>query len=1002
MKRLTTKAIFTSLLLCFLAGVNSQNAIRQAPLPDKVNGIANSQCLLNGDWQFDPAPKGAFEKSSYKPAGGWMPILVPGECAMQGYAIEHDKPVLYRKTFSVPADFASKKSILRFDGVYSYARLFINGNFIREHHGGFTRWETDITSYIKPGKTNEIKLEVTDCIDEISYASGYAHHPIGGILRDVLLYALPVNHIENFQIETALDKDFRDASLNIAMALQAEKEMQLRFKLLTPDGKEIALPNATLLIPAGTDTLTHRMPVSAPLKWDAEHPNLYTLQTTCMVDGKETYSFSREVGFRDINIKGTQLFVNGKAVKLRGACRHDIHPTLGRTTTAEYDSLDAALFRSSNMNFVRTSHYPPTERFLKYCDRMGLYVECETAICFVNTHRQKNYAPANTQSDPAYTERYLSQLQEMVSSLRNHTSILFWSVGNECVYGSNFQQSFDWIKAADTTRPAIFSYPGTVPADKKSFDIISMHYPGVEGTMNQYGTQVNKYQHASYPAIYDEWAHVPCYTYTTLQDDPNIREFWGISLDKMWSNLFESTGGLGGAIWGFIDETFMLPTPKTGSAWWTEFAKTAKPAAYTGKCVGYGEWGIIDVWRREKPEFWSTKKAYSPIRLPETTVQQFTAGEPLFVPIYNRFDHTNLNEVTIRYTYKGKTGTVTSPDLLPRKKGVFLIPANRWSNGDEVLVEFFSAQNELIDASLLTVGTINTAAVCSTDKTISIEETPEQVIVKGSSFSIPFQKNTGLIKNALSNGEIVLSEGPFLNLDLNFSHKTGAEVREKASNHIVNPNHWQKQSFTYQKMDDQVNVKLKGTYKGITVNFSINILPCGEMIINYQTQNEPNGWLREAGVSFYLPQSINELAWNRKSYWSYYPKGHFGASTGTVSIYNNKQVKYGENPKQPWEADTHNYYYFADAGANCKQPLTQIAKGMKEHIYSYTLSPANSKSKVQVTSPNADLACRINKRADEQLILYINSRWDYPEIAWGDYCKALDVTPCYGKIVIKL
>lgn len=89
-----------------------------------------------------------------------------------------------------------------------------------------------------------------------------------------------------------------------------------------------------------------------------------------------------------------------------------------------------------------------------------------------------------------------------------------------------------------------------------------MHYPGVDGTMNQLGVQTFGFQVSSMPTIFDEWAHVPCYTYTTLQDDPNIREFWGASLDKMWSNLFDAQGGLGGAIWGYIDETFMLPEPK--------------------------------------------------------------------------------------------------------------------------------------------------------------------------------------------------------------------------------------------------------------------------------------------------------------------------------------------------------------------------------------------------------------------------------------------------------
>lgn len=130
---------------------------------DKFDGVETPAILLSGTWQFQ-----------YPPDSKWTRIEVPGEPAMQGYAIEHDKPFVYRKSFTVPADYAGKHTILRFDGVYSHARLFVNGEFVREHHGGFTRWETDITPFIRPGKKNKIRLEVTDRIDDISYASGYA------------------------------------------------------------------------------------------------------------------------------------------------------------------------------------------------------------------------------------------------------------------------------------------------------------------------------------------------------------------------------------------------------------------------------------------------------------------------------------------------------------------------------------------------------------------------------------------------------------------------------------------------------------------------------------------------------------------------------------------------------------------------------------------------------------------------------------------------------------
>jgi hypothetical protein len=105
-------------------------------------------------------------------------------------------------------------------------------------------------------------------------------------------------------------------------------------------------------------------------------------------------------------------------------------------------------------------------------------------------------------------------------------------------------------------------------------------------------------------ALFDEWAH---YTYATLRDDPNIRKFWGESLDRMWTNIFDVRGG---AIWRYVDEIFMLPEPKAGSPWWKTHAKRSGEE-YSGNCVGYGEWGIIDVWRRKKPEYWSVRKAYS-------------------------------------------------------------------------------------------------------------------------------------------------------------------------------------------------------------------------------------------------------------------------------------------------------------------------------------------------------------------------------------------------------
>ena len=963
------------------------------PVLQELAGVETPAVLLSGTWQFQ-----------YSPDSKWDKIQVPGEPAMQGYAIEHDKPFTYRKSFTVPADYAGKHTILRFDGVYSYARLFVNGTFVREHHGGFTRWETDVTPFVRPGKKNEIRLEVTDRLDDISYASGYAHHPIGGILRDVTLFALPETCLYDFYAETHLDAAYEDAVLKIGYSSPVAGGAEVAYTLTDPSGRRYPLAQSRFPLEEGGNM--NELPVKNPLKWDAEHPNLYTLTITLSKDGKEIGRFDRRIGFRDVKIEKDRMLVNGMPVKLRGACRHDIHPTLGRTTTAELDSLDVILFKRSNMNFVRTSHYPPTERFLEYCDRYGIYVESETAVCFVDTYRQKNYAPGKTQDSAEFTPRYLSQCREMVKSFRSHPSILFWSIGNESVYGTNFQQCWDWVKATDKTRPVIFSYPGSVGEKKPVYDILSMHYQDVNGNLNQWNRSTHGFQGEGIPALFDEWAHPACYTYATLQEDPNIREFWGHSIERMWSGLFDAPGGLGGAIWGYVDETFMLPEPKVGTAFWKEFARTAKPEDYQGKCVGYGEWGIVDVWRREKPEFWATKKAYSPVRLMTTEVASFLSGQRLLLPLYNRFDHTDLDEIKIRYTYKGVEKELPAPSIAPHQKGLLVIPAEAWEEGELLSICFYTATGELLDAEQVSLGSDYHVRLADSEASpvngvLLVEETAGMMTIKGDGFEIPFSKETGLICNATSKGQVIIEKGPFLHLDINLNHLTGAEVRKSARKFLTSDSDWKKQSLTYTRKEGTVEVALSGFYQDVQTDILIRISPAGEMNVSYVVAGQPNGYLRETGLSFYLPERLDYLQWERKGMWSCYPEGAFAGNTGETSLYNPKQVRYGENPAQPWSADTHNYYYWADAGANCDRPLTQMAKGMKENIYRYTLSATGVKAGLTVCSPDASLACRTSKRGDGQLMLYINNRWDYPEIAWGNYCKTLEVVPCYGEMKIR-
>lgn len=956
-----------------------------------IEGVQSPYISLSGEWEFNYDGGSKYEK-----------VVVPGELAMQGYAIEHNKPYYYKKSFTLPSDYKGKRVILRFDGVYSYAKLSVNGKFVRSHAGGFTRWESDITEFVKAGRKNEITLEVIDPIDDISYASGYAHHPIGGILREVAILAQPTHTLENFYLETDLDEAYDNATLNIGYTPNLGDDTQIKVSLSDPSGNRVELPKNILgaLLPE----TYHQLAIDSPIKWDAEHPNLYELTIDLLEQDRTVASLTKKVGFRKIEIKEDQMLVNGVPVKLRGACRHDIYPTLGRTTTPYFDSLDVVRFKESNMNYVRTSHYPPSEAFVNYCDQMGIYVECETAVCFISTHRQKNYHPySHTQDSVDFSHRYLAQCEEMVRTFRSNSSILFWSVGNECVYGTNFQASYDLVKGIDTTRPVIFSYPGTVK-DAKVYDILSMHYQDVYGNLNQWGIEVKNFQHTGIPTVFDEWAHPACYTYKTLQDDPNIREFWGRSLDMMWSGLYNSRGGLGGAIWGYIDETFMLPQPSKGDSYWKEFARTAKPEDFQGNCVGYGEWGIVDVWRREKPEFWATKKAYSPVKVMNTSVERAIQGQPIVLSLYNRYDHTNLNELTMNYVVGTEEFSLAMPDVEPRQKSFVVLPSIGSYDVDYIDVSFTDQYGVVVDRERITIGKekVELPDANHSARELSIEENTTHYIVKGADFEIPFNKNSGLIENAISFGKVFIEKGPIMHLGVNLNHLSGAEVRKSATSFEIDQKSWQKKSMIIEPKDGAVECVVKGSYDMVEMTLYITILPQGTMQLTYHIEGHPNGYLREAGLKFQVSSDFNHLSWLRRGYWSCYPQNSMSPSEGQCYIDRSEQVAYGKKPRQDWAFDTHNYYYWADRGANVDRPLTQMAKAMKENIYSYTLSKDNTtKESLAVVDQMADVACRIEKMPSDELMLYVNNQWDYPEIAWGNFCKIVEAQPLYGTITLQ-
>ncbi|MBE9511765.1 MAG: beta-galactosidase [Bacteroidetes bacterium] len=960
-----------------------------------VNGVSDPIINLNGTWKVNINPPEKFlelDELNEK----WKDIQVPGECMMQGFPIKHDKPFVFKKRINIPDDFSEKIIVLQFDGVYSYARVWINGNYVRDHSGGFTTWQCDITSVVKPGEAAMLTVEITDRADEISYASGYAKHQIGGILRNVSLLALPVNYPENITIKTDLDENFQHASLIISgKTKNLSDNSKITIELFDNNNKKINLENAS--VPLSTvQAFQITNDINNPKKWDAEHPNLYSLRMSFSEDDKLLWQKVYNIGFREITLHGNKLFVNGKEVKLRGACRHDIHPLLGRVSTPEYELKDVILAKDANMNFIRTSHYPPTDNFLQLCDKYGLYVEDETAVCFVGSHRTEEYYPGSTENDSVFTDRYLSQLKELLNSHKNHPSVIVWSVGNENSFGTNFKASYDLVKKNDSTRPVIFSYPGNVPDSVKCYDILSMHYPGTNGNMNQIGKQTNNFGHSQMPVIFDEWAHVACYNNFTIKEDPNIRSFWGISLDSMWQKTFDADGGLGGAIWGMIDETFMLPDSLPGyNEWWGKIDKNVIPAEYSGHTIGYGEWGIIDTWRRKKPEFWNTKKAYSPAKLLKTEIEDFSEGIPVSIPVYNRFDNTNINELIIKLTYKGQEKVLNSPSIEPHTRGTLDIHMQEWEPDENITLSFIGKDNNLIDIYKVRLKSEKKIEDSEEQgEAVKIEDTNTLLsVICENNTRIVFNKETGLIARIHKPSDTLYLSGPRINL-----RSKGKAIMYSYHNINDHDNLWQLKHFDYELDGKQVSIIIQGKYdNSLPVKFKVFINSKGKLRIQYQIENIPREYIREMGIKFELEDVLDSLSWERDAYWSYYPANHLSALKGTAALYPKEQKTFRKEPAKEWIYDSKSFYYEGIENELPGKQLSNIAKSTKENIKEYKLY----KSGLEVISvPGiSKISCRIAKE-DDKILLFVNNETDYIDLSWGNFQQNIMLDREYSNEVI--
>ena len=915
-------------------------------MPDQIGEHENlKQCITNrvrGEWKFlfreikdIPSPYAKDQDYDFDTINDteWQEVIAPSSLIMQGFDIENNTEYYYKRTLKLPERNGSEKFILRFEGVYSNARVWVNNRYIKTHIGGFTHWDCDITAFADQKEITLI-IGVTDAegskkgiwnpggekISNAAWTSYYAHCNIGGIIRNITLFALPEHYIARTHIHTFLHADHAVVETCIEAAAKgkkaaaeisiqdkngntvAQKTVFLEKKIpeatentynFPPDekwkkshkkafkndekykGLFVATPNDFSADHAAKATLAIR----EPLLWDAEHPNLYALRVKLLINGKAQQENTYKIGIREITYGGrngtaaNKVYVNGKEIKLRGVCRHDVSHRYGRSLTKEEIYNEILTYKKNNINFIRTSHYPADDYMLEVCDELGMYVEQENAACFKGANNFEIYnAP----------QEFLQSFAEMIESARNHPSVIIWSLANESGFEKTyaFRAEYNYVKNVDTTRPVIFSYPHLVHSKPLPYDIKSKHYAKVTGPLGD----------KKAPLLHDEFAHVACYNISRLQSDNSVRDFWGESIRTGWNSIFRTDGALGCAIWAAIDDVFCIPAG----------TRERHQQHSEGPYAGYGEWGcIFDLFKREKPEAYLTKKAFTPVFVEESKTE---FKENVILHVQNRFDHTDLNEV--KMVVSDVTGILynarITSRIAPHENGTIEF---KNTGADRYRIQFYFG-NILADTYLVAKGDANKGTE------------PEPAGTQDITECLELPGDTLICKRA-------------------------------------------KYKIVKYLTEDRINIK---------------IIPKN----NFALFADPNNCV----LKLKLKQGVKSVSWERNAQYSVYPAGHIGRPAGTAYPLGTDNA-YGIMPESPWEKDNENYFLYPQSRG--KREISNDFMTRRNNIKKYTVSLENGKS-IHIFSRDADInacVCRVENNQND-FELQITKGCYYPDLQWGN------------------
>lgn len=743
-------------------------------------GIASKssrQKSLNGDWKFswsetpENAPKD-FYKTDYN-ATDWKTIPVPANWELQGYGTaiytnitypfvpveppftpENDNPTgCYLTSFKVPSDWKDMQVSLNFGGVSSAYYVWINGEMVGYSEDSMLPTHFDATPYLKEGE-NKLAVKVYRWSDGV-YLEDQDHWRLSGIHREVYLTAAPKVQLYDFFVKTDLDENYKDAELQIRPKIKVFDKASLNGYVLESmlydaDGNTVL--DKPLSIKAKKiyeekyqqrgkpDFAMLKTKVKNPKKWSAEHPNLYTLVFSLKdKQGNIAETRSTKIGFREVEFKDGELFVNGESTLIYGVNRHDHSAITGKIVSEELMLQDILLMKKFNINAVRTSHYPNNERWYELCDEYGIYVMDEANL---ETH----HLGGQLSNDVAWSGAFLQRAVRMVERDKNHPSVIFWSLGNESGSGFNHATMASWMRSYDDTRAVHYEGAQTTGGkakiedelfkDPTYVDMISRMYNPIEYMVN-----MANFKEDGRPVIWCEYAH------SMGNSTGNLFEFW----DAIRANKRM----IGGYIWDWVDQGLLQKT-SDGEDYYAFGGDMGDTAINSGNfCLN----GIVDPVRKPKPALWECKKVFQPIVITGKEVQNG------WIKVLNRHDFTNLNQFDIVFELQKdgvtiKKKIVAPVNVAPNKSQKIKIPfkfpkfkvgseyfirvgfklqqATKWANkGHEIAWQQLAIANDKVLAK---------PDYSKTGKLVAVDKENVSEVI-GKSFNIVFDKKTGELTN---------------------------------------------------------------------------------------------------------------------------------------------------------------------------------------------------------------------------------------------------------------